>query len=204
MIRFCRKTFKLFPWVGFFFFFLISPAWAEIGPYLQIGPAGMIHFSGASRNFDPGPGFQLSFGYDWEKFGWRSRLLMTSHDDTVPFGGVDQGVESFIFTFDMKLYLLAFAGKPESPFQPYLLGGVGTYILTEGSSEFENDSAAGAGGNLGIGFDWRIMESISLGIENDYHFIGFIEESTDNFGINYGNGFALYFSSLVGTITFHF
>jgi len=191
---------------GMLFLCLLWPGFsqAQEGFYLHIGPAGLFQLGGNNRDFRPGAGVQTTFGYNWESLGLRGRALVTSWDDDFPSGGVDEGVEMVLFGVDLKLFLLAFAGYSDLPFKPYLLAGTGAYFLTEGSNEIDNDNASGIGGNLGIGFDWLILEALSVGLENDYHFVGLIEDNTSSFGSTGDNGFGLFFTSLVGKLTFHF
>ena len=91
----------------------------------------------------------------------------------------------------------------DNPFQPYIFGGVGTYFLTEGSNNADNDNASGVGGDVGYGFDYRIIEYISLGLENNFHFLATVEDQGNGTFFD-DNTFDSQFVTLLGNITFHF
>jgi len=171
---------------------------AETGAYFSIGPVGLVQMGQGNRNFNAAPGVQFGGGYDWEKVGIRVRFLIGALEDVIPSGGVDSSVEFVNFGIDLKLYILDFVGYPEMPFRPYLVGGIGAYFLTEGSVN-DNDNASGGGIVFGFGVDYRIWEYISIGLENDFHIIGLIEDTPEGH-----NGFSLFYYTVIGVVTLHF
>lgn len=178
-------------------------AQAEAGPYLQIGPAGIFQIGGENRDLEGAPAVQAILGYDWDRAGIRGRFLVASgEDDERPLGGRDTGVETVIATIEGRIFVM------DEPFRPYIVGGGGAYFLTEGSVE-DNDNASGVGGNFGFGIDYQVTDYLHLGIENGFHFVGFVEDEpprpTGPFEIdNAHNGFLVVFYTLGANIRFNF
>lgn len=160
-----------------------------------IGPAGNIFVVDARPELKPGVGGHFFFDYRWSpQISTQFQVIVTNQDGQ----GISNGDDDIIFfgipSIDMKYYLLT----SESHWDPYLMIGVGFYLISEGTSN--NDStAAGFGADAGIGLDYYITEKWSLGLTAQFRSIGLIDGTTGS-----NNGTAIFPFTMTGNIAFHF
>ena len=97
-------------------------------------------------------------------------------------------------TIDLQYFLRA--GDPR--FDPFVFIGTGAYFLTEGS--IDNDTGGiGVGTNIGVGFDFYMTQTVSLGFEGVFRVIGIISDTGTP-----SSSAAIFPYSLMGNIAFHF
>ncbi len=160
-----------------------------------LGPVGNIFVVDSRPELDPGVGGYVFFDYRWSpQFSTQFGVMVTTEDGTGISDG-DNGIEFLgIPTFDLKFYIL----KEPSRWDPYALIGMGVYAVTEGTAK-DGTTAVGIGANMGIGTDFYITESLSVGLAAIFRSIGLIDSTS---GPN--NGTALFPFSLMGNIAYHF
>ncbi|HPW45240.1 MAG TPA: outer membrane beta-barrel protein [bacterium] len=160
-----------------------------------LGPVGNIFVVDSRPELDPGIGGYVFFDYRWSpQFSTQFGVVVTTEDGTGISDG-DNGIEFLgIPTFDLKFYVL----KEPSRWDPYALIGMGVYAVTEGTAK-DGTTAVGIGANMGIGTDFYITESLSVGLAAIFRSIGLIDSTS---GPN--NGTALFPFSLMGNIAYHF
>ena len=141
----------------------------------------------------PGVGGHVYFDYRWSpQLSTTITILVTTEDGTGP-DRADKGIEFLgMPSFDIKYYFI----NRTSRWDPYIHTGIGWYVVTEGSVN-NGTMSMGLGANLGVGFDYYLNDTWSVGLGMAYRSIGLIE----SFG---GPGTAVFPLTLNGQVAFHF
>jgi len=160
-----------------------------------LGPMGNFYVVDSNPQLDMGIGGYVYFDYRWSpQFSTQFGIVVTTQDGTGISNG-DNGIEFLgIPTFDLKFYILS----DPSRWDPYGLIGMGVYAVTEGSVK-NGTTAIGIGANLGLGCDFYITESWSVGLAAVFRSIGLIESLGGS-----NNGTALFPFSMMGNVAYHF
>lgn len=182
--------------VFFILLFLIPgvPKVSEAREGFSIGAQGIGNFFLTDSNPDLkiGPGGGLFFDYRFnQRWSIETDLFFSIHDG----GGISAGDNNQILlgvpTVELKFYLRG----QENNVDPYILAGLGVYILTEGSIS-NNTGGVGLGGNFGVGADFYVLHGLSLGLVAKFRPIALIQGNSRSAGlINFG---------LIGNIVWHF
>lgn len=182
--------------IAILFSFQDAYAKQEGGNYsVGLGPVGNVYVVDANPELDPGIGGYLYFDYRWSpQFSTQLGVNVTTQDGT----GISNGDNSILFlgipTFDLKFYVLS----DPSRWDPYALMGVGVYAVTEGSNS-NGTAAVGVGADIGLGTDFYITESLSVGAQFVFRSIGLIKSTSGS-----NNGTALFPFSMMGNVAYHF
>lgn len=162
---------------------------------IGIGPMGNIFVVDASPEMEPGVGGYLFFDYRWSpQLSTQISIIVTTEDGQGISNG-DNGIEFLgIPTFDVKFYLLS----SESHWDPYVMGGVGIYAISEGTTS-NGTFAVGMGANAGIGCDYYLTQKWSVGLMATFRSIGLIDSTSGS-----NNGTAVFPVSLAGNVAYHF
>ena len=144
-------------------------------PDLQIGPGGGLFF-------------EYRFNQRW---GLETDFFISFHDGQNASSGDNNIYFLGVPTIELKFYMLS----RETWIDPYVLVGLGVYVLTEGSIS-NNTAGAGLGGNIGLGVDFYVLKNLSIGLAAKFRPIAIIQANSQSTGlINFG---------MAGNIAFHF
>ncbi|MCB1214646.1 MAG: outer membrane beta-barrel protein [Deltaproteobacteria bacterium] len=135
-----------------------SQAEARQGWVLGVQVSGSIFLTNAVPDMDPGPGFGIDLQYRFnQRWALETNLSASFHDGRDAFEN-DSGIFLSLPTAELKLYLFG----QESKVEPYVLAGLGIYVLTEGALN-NNTGGVGLGGTFGAGLDYYLSDRFSLG-----------------------------------------
>lgn len=144
-------------------------------PQLDIGAGGGI-------------AFEYRFNQHW---GIQTSLSVFDHNGSGPERG-DNGILVLnVPTIDLKYYLLS----SEKRVDPYLRAGLGLTVMTGGSVP-NNSGGAGMAAQFGIGSDFYINDSFSMGAEVQFRTAGIIRGNSQSS--------AMIFLPVLGNFTYHF
>lgn len=173
---------------------LILPLSAQAREGFSIGAQGIGNFFLTDGNPDlkPGPGAGLYFDYRFnQRWSIETDIFFSWHDGTGASSGDNDQILLGVPTIELKFYLRG----SESRIDPYLLAGVGVYVLTEGDID-NNSGGAGMGGSFGVGSDFYVLDRLSLGIVVKFRPIAIIQGNSQSTGlINLG---------AIGNLAWHF
>lgn len=169
-----------------------TPAQARAG--WSVGAIGMGNFFLTRSNPDLkiGPGGGLFFEYRFnQRWGIETDFFITVHNGQNASTG-DNGIYFLgVPSLELKFYML----PRETWVDPYVLVGLGVYVLTEGSIS-NNTAGAGLGGNVGLGVDFYVLKNLSIGLAAKFRPIAIIQGNSQSTGlINFG---------MAGNVAFHF
>lgn len=168
---------------------------ARRGFAVGFGPMGNIFLIDTIPIMDPGIGGYTYFQYRYaDQFAFRAAFMISSQNGTNVNSG-DNGILLLgMPTIDLQYYLRS--GDPR--FDPFVFIGTGAYFLTEGS--ISNDTGGvGVGTNIGVGFDFYMTQTVSLGFEGVFRVIGIISDTGTP-----SSSSAIFPYSLMGNVAFHF
>ncbi|PIR17404.1 MAG: hypothetical protein COV46_04390 [Deltaproteobacteria bacterium CG11_big_fil_rev_8_21_14_0_20_49_13] len=159
------------------------------------GPTGSIYVVDAAPELQPGIGGHVFFDYRWSpQISTQFTFMVTTQNGQ----GISNGVDDFLFfglpSVDIKYYVLS----SESHWDPYIMGGVGFYMLSK-ASKSGNAPAAGFGADAGLGLDYYFTEKWSVGANAQFRSIGLITSTTGN-----NNGTAIFPFTMNGYAAIHF
>ena len=191
------KPWKTIPLLLFSFILLISlaptrPAQARQGFGVGIQGLGNFFLTDSIPNLKIGPGGGIWFDYRFnQRWAIETDLNFSIHNGK----GVSTGDNNMwllgVPTIQLKFYLV---GR-ETRIDPYLLAGVGVFVLTEGSVS-NNSGGVGMGGLFGIGSDFWVTDWMTLGLVAKFRPIAIIQGNSRSAGlINF---------SMQGNIAWHF
>ncbi len=141
---------------------------------------------------DIGAGGGIAFEYRFnQRWGLQTSLSVFTHDGRGPEKGDQDILLLNVPSVDLKFYIL----REEHRFDPYLSAGLGLNILTGGTVS-NNSGGAGIGAQLGLGADYYLNDSFSLGVGTQFRTAGIIRGSNQSS--------ALIFMSALGNFTYHF
>lgn len=174
---------------------LSGVAEARQGFSVGFGPIGNIYLVDTRPNMDPGIGGYAFFNYRFaDQLAFETSFLISTQNGTNA-SKLDKGMLFLgMPTFDLKFYLF----KDSPRFDPYVATGLGIYWLTEGSVQ-DSTGGMGIGAQIGVGTDFYINDSISLGFEGVFRSIGLITDLGTP-----SKSTAIFPYSLLGNIAFHF
>ncbi len=174
---------------------LQKPAEARQGFAVGLGPIGNIYLIDTLPVMDPGFGGHVFFSYRFQdQMAFETTFLISSQDGT-NVSNNDNGILFLAMpTVDIKYYLL----KNDPRFDPFVSTGIGLYWLTEGSIG-NSSGGVGLGAQLGVGFDFYVADTISVGFTGNFRSIGLIT----NLGTPSAST-ALFPYTLQGNVAFHF
>jgi hypothetical protein len=154
-----KKNFFILIPISFLMFFS-PPLFAHTGPSVGIMGMGNFFLTESQPDLSIGPGGGLLFDYRFnQRWSVETDLFVTLHSGKGSFSG-DKDI--FLIgapTFELKFYLRG----QENNVDPYLLAGLGVYVLTEGTID-QNRAGVGVGGNFGLGVDFYLLKRLSLGL----------------------------------------
>lgn len=162
---------------------------------ITAGGMGNIYVVDARPELDPGVGGFFAFDYRWSpEVSTTFSVLVTTQDGS----GISTGNNNILVfglpTVDFKYYPI-----PESShFDPYLLAGVGFYLVSDGSGG-NGTQAAGMGAQAGMGLDFYFTQKMSMQVQGVFRSIGLIDSTSGS-----NNGTALFPFSLQGGVSYHF
>lgn len=187
-----RKVFLL---VMLFVLLFSLRAEARQGFAIGLGPVGNIYVIDTIPIMDPGVGGHVFFNYRFqEQLAFQASFLMAAQDGA-NVSANDGGILFLAMpAMDLKYYFL----REDPRWDPYIGTGLGLYWLTEGRTD-NNTGGVGLGAQLGVGFDFYLTETISLGFEGVFRSIGLVT----NLGTPSAST-AIFPYSLLGNIAFHF
>lgn len=159
------------------------------------GPMGNIFVVDSSPQLSPGVGGYVYFDYRWSpQLSTQFNFIVSTEDGSGPNSG-DNGIMFFgLPAIDFKYYVLS----SESHWDPYIMAGVGLYVLSEGSVD-NGTLAVGYGANAGLGCDYYLSEKWSIGAAASFRGVALIDSTSGN-----NNGTAVFPFSLTGNVGFHF
>lgn len=144
-------------------------------PQLDIGGGGGI-------------AFEYRFNQHW---GIQTSLSVFDHNGSGPQSG-DNGILVLnVPSIDLKYYIL----NAERRVDPYLRAGLGLTVLTGGSVS-NNSGGAGMAAQIGVGTDFYINDSFSVGAEIQFKTAGIIRGNSQSS--------AMIFLPVLGNFTYHF
>ncbi len=160
-----------------------------------VGPVGNIFVVDTRPELNPGIGGQFFFDYRWSpQISTQFSVIVTTQNGK----GISSGDDSIIFfgipSIDLKYYLMS----NESHWDPYLMVGVGFYLVSEGSQN-NGSQGVGIGANAGLGCDYFLSEKWSVGASGSFRSIGLITSTTGS-----NNGTAVFPFTMTGYVGFHF
>ncbi len=160
----------------------------------SLGAMGLGNFflTNGGPNLDIGPGGGLLFDYRFnQRWSIETDLFFSFHDGEGNNAGDNNMILLGVPSIELKFYLRG----QEAKIDPYVLAGLGFYVLTEGSVK-NNSGGFGLGGNIGIGSDFYVLDRLSLGIAIKFRPIALIQGNSASAGlINLG---------AIGNIAWHF
>lgn len=166
--------------------------WARTG--WSVGGQGIGNFFLTDSNPDlsigPGGGIMVDYRFN-QRWSIETDLFVSFHDGQGISNGDNNMYLLGVPTIELKFYLRG----QENNIDPYLLAGLGVYVLTEGSVS-NNSGGVGLGGNFGMGVDFYLLRRLSLGVAAKFRPIALIQGNSQSTGlINFG---------LIGNLVFHF
>lgn len=172
----------------------LTPQLTHAHQGFSVGIQGIGNFFLTDSNPDLsiGPGGGIFFDYRFnQRWSIETDLFVTLHDGQ----GVSSGDNDIFLlgvpTVELKFYL---RGK-ENRVDPYILAGLGVYVLTEGTVS-NNTGGVGLGGNFGLGVDFYVLDRLSLGLAAKFRPIAIIQGNSQSTGlINFG---------MIGNLVWHF
>ncbi len=176
-------------------FVMTAEAQDRRGFAVGMGPVGNVYVIDTVPVMDPGIGGYTFFQYRFlEQLAFQAGFMITTqggssvsaNDDSILFLGMP--------TIDLKYYFLT----GDSAFDPFISLGTGFYILTEGDVS-NNSGGVGIGANLGVGVDYYVTQTISVGFEGVFRSIGIISDLGTP-----SNSTAIFPYSLMANVAFHF
>lgn len=173
---------------------LSQAAWAE-NFSVTAGGMGNIYVVDARPQLDPGVGGYFAFDYRWApELSTTFSVLVTTQDGTGISAGNNNILVFGIPTVDFKYYPIPEA----SHFDPFLMAGVGFYLVSDGSNG-TGTQAAGMGAQAGLGCDFYFTQKLSFQAQGVFRSIALIDAVS---GTN--NGTAIFPFSLQGGLSYHF
>ncbi|PIR20049.1 MAG: hypothetical protein COV45_08745 [Deltaproteobacteria bacterium CG11_big_fil_rev_8_21_14_0_20_47_16] len=171
-----------------------TPALAE-NFSVTAGGMGNIYVVDARPELDPGVGGYFAFDYRWApELSTTFSVVVTTQNGTGISAGNNNILVFGIPTVDFKYYPI-----PEATyFDPFLLGGVGFYLVSDGSGG-NGTQAAGMGAQAGVGCDFYFTQKLSFQFMGIFRSIALIDGIS---GTN--NGTAIFPFSLQGGLSYHF
>lgn len=174
---------------------ITGPAEARRGFGVALGPMANFYMVGTIPVMHPGIGAFTSFQYRFaEQIAFESAFMMTSQKGRQASSGDDGILLLGMPTFNLKFYFM----QNDPKFDPFATIGIGLYILTEGSTQ-NNSGGAGLGSELGLGFDYFLSETFSLGLSTVFRSLAVIRDFATP-----SNSTAIFPFSLMGHVAFHF
>lgn len=174
-------------------FFLAPPnLFAREGFSVGIQGIGNFFITDSNPDLSPGPGGGLYFDYRFNQhWSLETDLFFSIQDGTGISSGDNNQYLLGVPTAELKFYL---RGR-ENSLDPYLLAGLGVYVLTEGSIS-NSSGGVGLGGNFGVGADFYPIDRLSLGLAIKFRPMALIQGNNRSTGlINLG---------LIGSLAWHF
>lgn len=159
------------------------------------GPTGNIFVVDALPELAPGIGGHVFFDYRWSpQISTQFTFTVTTQNGQ----GISSGTNDFLYfgipSVDLKYYLLS----SESHWDPYLMAGIGFYLLSKASKSGDSP-AAGFGADAGLGVDYFFTEKWSVGVNAQFRSIGLITSTTGS-----NNGTAIFPFTMNGNVAIHF
>ncbi len=174
--------------------FMFSPKLVTAREGFSVGLQGMGNFflTDSIPNLNAGPGGGIYFDYRFNQhWSIETDLFVSFHDGK----GISEGDDGALFlgvpTVELKFYPRSHEGRID----PYILAGLGIYVLTEGDID-NNSGGVGVGGNLGVGTDFYIIDHLSIGIAVKFRPVALLQGgNTSTALINLG---------VLGNLAWHF
>lgn len=159
------------------------------------GPTGAIYVVDANPELQPGVGGHIFFDYRWSpQISTQFTFTVTTQDGQ----GISKDKDDLLFfgipSVDLKYYVLS----SESHWDPYLMAGVGFYLMSK-ASKGGDSPAVGFGADAGIGVDYYLTQKWSVGVNAQFRSIGLITSTTGS-----NNGTAIFPFTMNGNIAIHF
>jgi hypothetical protein len=186
---------KLFTYLGILAIGLIAgPKELLARTGWSVGGQGIGNFFLTDSNPDlgigPGGGIMVDYRFN-QRWSLETDLFVSFHDGEGISNGDNNMYLLGVPTVELKFYLRG----QENNIDPYLLAGLGVYVLTEGSVS-NNSGGVGLGGNFGMGVDFYLLRRLSLGVAAKFRPMALIQGNSQSTGlINFG---------LIGNLVFHF
>lgn len=159
------------------------------------GAMGNIYVVDARPQLDPGVGGYFAFDYRWApELSTTFSVLVTTQNGT----GISSGNNNILVfglpTVDFKYYPIPEA----SHFDPFLMAGVGFYLVSDGSGG-TGTQAAGMGAQAGLGCDFYFTQKLSFQAMGVFRSIALIDAVSGS-----NNGTSIFPFSLQGGLSYHF
>lgn len=159
------------------------------------GGMGNIYVVDARPQLEPGVGGYFAFDYRWApEVSTTFSVLVTTQNGTGISTGNNNILVFGIPTVDFKYYPIPEA----SHFDPFLMAGVGFYLVSDGSGG-TGTQAAGMGAQAGIGCDFYFTQKLSFQAQGVFRSIALIDAISGS-----NNGTAIFPFSLQGGLSYHF
>lgn len=159
------------------------------------GPTGSIYVVDANPELQPGIGGHIFLDYRWSpQISTQFTFTVTTQNGQ----GISSGKNDLLYfgipSVDLKYYVLS----SESHWDPYIMAGVGFYMLSK-ASKGGDSPAAGFGADAGLGVDYYFTEKWSAGVNAQFRSIGLITSTTGS-----NNGTAIFPFTMNGNVAIHF
>lgn len=159
------------------------------------GAMGNIYVVDARPQLDPGIGGFFAFDYRWApEVSTTFSVLVTTQNGTGISAGNNNILVFGLPTIDFKYYPIPEA----SHFDPFLMAGVGFYLVSDGSGG-AGTQAAGMGAQAGLGCDFYFTQKLSFQAAGVFRSIALIDAVSGS-----NNGTAIFPFSLQGGLSYHF
>ena len=170
--------------ISFLMTFLFSTKTkAEV--FFQGGASGVLEFRDNDYVTTLRPGAMGALGWKSKKYGVRG---VFNYVDSIPIDTGNAWHDFYNVGLDFLYSPVSFRNDTLTP---YLVVGGGYYIVDLGNSTSSN----GLGGNIGLGLDYKLSETISIGVENLFRPIAFLIDDSGDFLVTY---------NFMGLLTFKF
>ncbi|MBF0491391.1 MAG: outer membrane beta-barrel protein [Deltaproteobacteria bacterium] len=153
---------------------------------------GAFSLTNTFPDLDMGAGGGIAL--DWrfnQRWALSTRLAVFEHDGE----GLSKGNNGMLFLNLPDVLLKFHFFGDEKRFDPYALAGIGLGVLT-GGSKGDNSAGAGLTATVGIGADYYLSDSFSLGLSGEFKTFGLIRSDSESS--------ALIFISALGHVSWHF
>ncbi len=162
---------------------------------ITAGGLGNIYVVDARPQLEPGVGGYFAFDYRWApELSTTFSVLVTTQNGTGISAGNNNILVFGLPTVDFKYYPIPEA----SHFDPFLVAGVGFYLVSDGSGG-NGTQAAGMGAQAGVGCDFYFTQKLSFQTQGVFRSIALIDAASGN-----NNGTAIFPFSLQGGLSYHF
>ncbi len=174
------------------FFIFTSPVFARHSMALSAFGGGNFHLIDTFPDLDLGAGGGIAFEYRFNQhWGIQTSLGVFDHNGSGAQRG-DNGILVLnVPSIDLKYYLL----NDEKRIDPFLRAGLGLTVITGGSIS-NNSGGAGMAAQIGVGSDFYLNDSFSLGVEVQFKTAGIIRGNSQSS--------AMIFLPVLGNFTYHF